>query len=84
MENIQKYFQENPTAFGIALIIVGAVLFVWTLFNKTRSGNNRYRVLDFKRVAGEKIGNIMEKAMFFLLSIALIAAGIIWITLQKL
>ncbi|MDR1320252.1 MAG: hypothetical protein LBK56_02340 [Gracilibacteraceae bacterium] len=81
MENIQKYFQENPTTFGIALIAAGIVLFVLTLFNKTRSGSNRYRMLDFKRIMGEKIGTIVEKAMFFLLSIAMVVAGLVWIIL---
>jgi hypothetical protein len=84
MENIQKYFQENPTMFGIALIVIGIVLFILTLFNKMRVGNNRYRMRDFKRVMGEKIGNIIEKAMFFLISITLVVAGIVWIFLQKL
>jgi hypothetical protein len=81
MENIQKYFQENPTAFGIALIAAGVVLFVLTLLNKMRSGSNRYRMQDFKRAAGEKTGNVIEKAMFFLLSAALVVAGIVFIVL---
>jgi hypothetical protein len=81
MENIQKYFQENPTAFGFALIVAGIVLFVLTLFNKMRSGNNRYRMRDFKQIAGKRTGNIVEKGIFFLLSAALVVAGIVWILL---
>jgi hypothetical protein len=81
MENLQEYFRGNPAAFGIALILAGLVLFVLTLFNKMRSGNNRYRMLDFRRIAGERNGNIVEKALCFLLSAAATVAGIVWILL---
>jgi uncharacterized membrane protein len=52
MENIQKYFQENPQYFGIVLIVFGIIVFISTLFNASWLFDHSQNTYNLKKISG--------------------------------
>jgi hypothetical protein len=82
MENIRQYFQDNPKIFGITLIIIGVILFIFTLLTNANkllhNTTNRYRIKYFANIFGKKAGGIVEIIFHYIMAISFIIAGIIF------
>jgi uncharacterized membrane protein len=85
VENIQKFFQENPKYFGIVLIIAGISFLIYTIKTPSvlllRNTTNRYRIKDFACFFGEKSGALAQKIFCVLLSICLMISGLVLLIL---
>jgi hypothetical protein len=83
MEEIWQYFQENPKIFGITLIIIGVILFIFTLLTNANkllhNTTNRYRIKDFANIFGGKAGGIAAMIFYYIMAISFIIAGIVFI-----
>ncbi|MDR1974446.1 MAG: hypothetical protein LBQ31_07205 [Bacteroidales bacterium] len=85
MENIQKYFQENPRIFGIVLIIFGLIIFITNklnakLFFETNKNTYNLNKLDgWINIFGKRVGKIIG----YIMSIGIIISGIVFIILWK-
>jgi uncharacterized membrane protein len=85
MENIQKYFQENPRIFSIVLIIFGLIIFIanklntkW-FFETNKNTYNLNKLDGWINIFGKRAGKIIG----YIMSIGIIIAGIVFIILWK-
>jgi hypothetical protein len=84
INNVQQFFQNNQKIFGIVLIIIGVILFVYTLTTGKKilqNNTNRYRIKDFINIFGEKIGEIAAKIFEYIIAINFIIAGIVFLVI---
>jgi hypothetical protein len=75
MENIQKYFQENPRNFGVILVLCGIIVFISTLFNAKWLFNNSPNTYTLKKIDGwiNIFGKKSGRIIGFIVSILLIS-----------
>jgi hypothetical protein len=69
-------FQNNPKLFGIALILIGIILFILVLFNKIDIGNNKNGIKNFLSLFNKNIAAIISKIFFYLIAIVFILVGV--------
>jgi hypothetical protein len=79
MENVQKFFQENPRYFGIVLVVFGIIIFVSTFFNNIPNTYNHKKLDSWINIFGKKNGRIAE----IIISSLLLISGVMYLVLWK-